>query len=215
MRLRNVLALVVAGLALSALAAAPASATRLCLNNTTDPCSAVYAKGQMFEATLKTKTIAEVGIGAFGPVKCTGSTSKGQSTDAGGGAGVAVGAQIEAMTWSTCTCTLGNASVTPVFPAAPNNFWKAEIKWQKEKSGTLVIANPKIQATCDVEKCVYEKAQIEMSFKGGNPGEITALSGKVKLTRVDKESTIGCGGEAELIMTYEITKPKPVYVTNA
>lgn len=212
MRLIQIFGLVAATLALMAVSGATtASATRLCQNDSSDPCSAAYGKGQAIEATLKS---AEIPIGVWGPVECTGGTLKGQSTDAGGGAGTPVGVKIESMTWSGCTCPSGNASVAATFPAPPNAFWKGEVSWKTLKNGMLKILLPKIRATCSPESCLYTKAQIELEVKGANPAEFVAEAAKTKMELIEGESTIGCPAESSMTATYEVTKPKPLFITN-
>jgi hypothetical protein len=211
MRLIQALVLV-AALALSVVVCATtASAARLCQNENSDPCSAAYGKGQAIEATLKS---AKIPIGVWGPVECTGGMLKGQSTDAGGGAGFPVGVKIESMTLTPCTCPSGKASATAIFPAPPNEFWKAEVNWKTLKNGTLKILLPKIRATCAPESCLYTKAQIELEVKGENPAEIIAEAAKTKMELIAGESTIGCPAESSITATWEVTKPKPLFITN-
>lgn len=212
MRPIHTLVLAIAGLTLVAIAgAAPASATRLCQNENSDPCSAAYGKGQAIEATLKS---AEIPIGVWGPVECTGGTLKGASTDAGGGAGTPVNVKIESMTLTPCTCPSGKASATAIFPAPPNEFWKAEVNWKTLKNGTLKVFLPKLRATCNPESCLYTKAQIELEVKGENPAELVAEAAKTKMELLAGESTIGCPPESSITAIWEVTKPKPLFITN-
>ncbi len=211
MRLIQTLGLVAAVALLVVVCATTASATRLCQNENSDPCSAAYGKGQAIEATLKS---AKIPIGVWGPVECTAGTLKGASTDGGGGPGTPVGVKIESMTWTKCTCPSGGASVSAVFPAPPNEFWKAEVNWKTLKNGTLKVFLPKIRATCTPESCLYTKAQIELEVKGENPAEIIAEAAKTKMELIAGESTIGCPAESSITAVYEVTKPKPLFITN-
>jgi len=206
------LALTIAGISvmLAIVAVSGASATRLCKEEgVAEACPAgkTIGAGTAIKAQLAGGIPSVLHIG-FGEVTCMGSKLEGKTTSVGGVLGVPVKGTIIEASWSNCECAGVAALMEP-----GNLPWSTEINGSGNKDGTLTILEPRVKVECNGFICTYQKPSItNLQFKGGNPAEIQAAIGQVFLERAPG-GFAGCAVSAEWDADYEVTTPKPVFVT--
>jgi hypothetical protein len=199
------LAAVAAVAAMAFIGAGTASATRICSTNTL-PCGSILGSGTPIKAELTGGNEAVLTSG-FAVVKCKTSVISGETTSAGGGAGVAVLGTITSASWSNCACNLGGTVTT----AAENLPWSAELNWTSEMNGTMKVANPQGSFVCAGTKCIYGATSVSTTVTGGAPAIVTA---SVTLERKAGSGAL-CSATATWKGTYTVTSPNPLWVSEA
>ena len=198
------LAAVAAVAAMAFIGTGTASATRICSTNTL-PCNSILGSGTALKAELTGGSEAILTSG-FAVIKCKASVIEGETTSAGGGAGVAVTGEITAASWSTCTCNIGSATT-----GVEKLPWNAELTWTKEMNGTLKVAAPQGFFTCAGSKCIYGATSVSTTVTGGSPATVTAS--------VTLEKKLGsgvlCSATATWKATYTVISPNPLWVSES
>ena len=198
------LCLAVALAAMALVGVGTASATRLCaVNSSPCPAASTYGKGTAIKAQLVPGTTSVVSSG-FVTVVCTESTMSGKTTSAGGGSGTPVTGSISSVTWKGCKTTSGGSCTA----SALNTPWSASVSGSGG-NGTMSISGAAGKFTCSVT-CEYEAKSASVSVSGGNPARIKASN--VGFSRIG--GSFLCSSSASWSAEYEVTSPKPAFVTS-
>ena len=195
----------VAAMALMAFGAGTASATKLCSTNT-NPCTGtVYGKGTAIKTQLQAGTIANLTT-STGNVTCTTSSIEGKTTSGGGGTGVPVEGEITSLKFSSCTLDVfGSPSCTVTATGIPT---KVEANATSNGNGTLSTGSAGATVNCaGWINCTFTAPGILLTVTGGNPAHVTATQ------EVLAGSGVLCPSEARWDATYEVTAPKPLFLT--
>jgi hypothetical protein len=195
------LAIVAAAALMALVGAGTASATGLCKNNeTTSYCNEPYGAGTEIASRLVAETKWKLKTEPQ-TVECSKSTISGKTENAG--EGEAVKEPLTALTFSECNCTvsvLKTGSLKFESIAGTNN-------------GTMKLEGNEITTLCSTifgnVHCIYGAESIDLgTLTGGNPAKADSLGAVPRLT-----TSFLCSSEAIWEASYEITAPKPLYVT--
>lgn len=202
------LAAVAAVAAMAFLGAGTASATRICSTNSL-PCNSILGAGTPIKAELTGGNEAILTSG-FAVIKCKASVIEGETTSAGGEAGVAVTGKITEANWSSCTCNLGGTVTT----GAENLPWNAELSWTKEMNGTLKVAAPQGFFTCAGSKCIYGATSVSTTVIGGEGATPAKVEASVTLEKKAGSGAL-CSATATWKATYTVITPNPLWVSES
>jgi len=204
------LAAVAAAALMAFVGASTASATVLCSEpgtgtptGTTCPAGKAYGTattGVHIHAVNTTTVKLDT---TFKTVECTGSTITGDTNNEGG-AGQSITGPEGTLTFTGCNCTV--------------NVLKAgtlKIDWiSGTHNGTLTSNGSEVTVSCSTifgnVHCIYETTEDDLGdLTGGNPAifHSTAVINK-------KPTSELCSKESTWTATYEVTEPKPLYVTD-
>jgi hypothetical protein len=205
MRLTKILGLVmaaaIAAMALMGAATASAHSTALC-KALELPCSAANTYGA---TTIKSQLVAGTHAtlkSSVGPVLCEKSTVEG--TTAGGLATTLLG-EITKLTFTSCK--LGETSCTVTAEGLPYTSHLLIIPGTH--NGEFVTLEPSAKVVCgSFINCTFGFEEINLELVGGNPATIAAE--EELLTR---EAGFFCPGESHWTAKYEVTSPKPLFVS--
>ncbi len=182
---------------LAFLGAGTASATVLCKANET-ACSGAntHPAGTTIEASLAPATKFVIA----GPlnVECSESNLTAKTTAQ---AGSPLGAEITALTFGKCmTCPEVKAESLPA---------TSDIEKSGSGNGTFTpqSINLDMKKCYGFTSCKLTVANPKLQFTGGSPAELALKEVPVKL------SGFGCGTEGKMSVTYDISKPAPLFVT--
>jgi hypothetical protein len=195
---------VVAATALVAIAAAgSASATVLCMTNTT-PCGEVVPKAKALELNTTAGGAMFIKAG-FTTIECTGSQIKGDVAESGG-LGLDVRIPITATTFSGCSCPVtvlktGTLYLSSVAGTMNANARLSGFEWATECGGV---------------KCVFG-SEATFAFTGGGPAELaTGTSGATAGSTIPKkEGSFLCNSSSAWMVAYEVTNTKPLYASSS
>jgi hypothetical protein len=205
--MRHVKGLCFAFLAIAALIAGTcsgtASASILCSTETSPCTGTVYGSGTTIKAKLKAGTTAKL-TSSFGTITCKSSTLSGKTTNGEGHM------TITEMSTGSCTDSLGgNCTETATnlpWTGRWETHWWGGGYWKYSEDGK---GEPKRDYECPATgfKCEFGSAEFALEVNGGNPA--IAIAKGVPL----KGSGISCPSEAFLDAEWEITEPKPLFLT--
>ncbi len=177
--------------------ATSASAVVLCKENKS-PCPEAqqYPSGTKISAQLVAGTKAVL-TGTLN-VECSVSTVSGETTAKSGSP---LPGKITGLTFKTCTtCPTVTAESLP---------YAASVTASGAGNGGLTVSNPKVKLSgCfGFATCIASAASVTLDVVGGNPARVKAVKEPLTL------SGFGCGSSGTWTAEYEITAPKPVFVT--
>jgi len=190
----------VAAMALTAfVGAGSASATVLCKNSTSTPCSEKYGPGTIIEGESTNAKLTS----NLATVTCSESKTTAETTTAGS-ASTTVEGKITALNFSGCSTN----EVPPVpCEVTVNNLpYHAEVHWTSGNNGTLTVnsagsGSPGANVVCaGVISCTFARTLFTLPVTGGNPASIAANA--VSLERIPFGGTPLCGTEAFWDATY-------------
>jgi hypothetical protein len=189
-------------LAMMALGAGTASATKLCSVNTS-PCPAgnTYGKGTSIKVQLVPGTKSTMASG-FVNVTCSESTMSGKTTSEGGSG--AVTGEISSATWKSCTSSLGSCTASSL-----KTPWPAEVTGSGG-NGTLSVQHPGAKFTCGGTTCEYEASKASISVTGGSPAKAKASS--ISFSKIG--GGFLCSSTASWSGEYEVTSPNPLFIVS-
>jgi hypothetical protein len=182
--------------------AGTASATVLCKNNeSTSSCNENYPSGTEFKSSLSTgtKTILKT---EFKTVECSKSTVSGK-TETGGSATETVKGPLEALTFEECNCEVKVLKKGTL-----------EIHWiSGGTNGTVTETGAEVTVNCSTifgnVHCIYVTENTDLgTLTGGNPASLDVNASIPRLT-----TNALCTPTATWEASYEVTAPKPLYVT--
>lgn len=193
-----------AAVALMAFAgASTASATVLCKNNASEEsCSEKYPAGTAITASLVAGTKARIAT-EFKTIECSKASMAGKTTSEGGPIST-ISVPLTTYVFTECNCEVKVLKTGELEQHKVAFFF----------NGTTTARNAEITVTCSTifgtVHCLYDTTNTHLgNTLGGNPAKISA--GAI----TPRTPTNGlCSAEAELIAEYEITVPKPLYVTS-
>jgi hypothetical protein len=147
-------------------------------------------------------------------VHCTGSTMKGFTSETGGANGLPLEGTLTELTFTGCKTTSGaNCTVTTV-GVSGTEIARTSFTRSGSGNGTLRIKrelagqNPGAKVVCGfLINCTLQASPIELDADGGNPALLTAIG-----EPLERSGGI-CPKEALWDATYEVTAPKPLFLT--
>lgn len=191
----------VAAMALMAwLGASSASATVLCKNSTSTPCSEKYAPETIIEGAATNAKLTS----NLATVSCTNSETTAE-TKTEGSASTTVTGTITALDFTGCTTGAG----VPCTVTVNHLPYHAEIHWTTGNNGTLTVSSdgsgsPGANVVCaGVISCTFERTLFTLPVTGGAPASIAANA--ISLERTPFGGTPLCGTEAFWDATYTAT----------
>jgi len=201
------LAAVAAAALMAFVGASTASATVLCKNGTTTTtCSEKYGATTTIESKLVTGTKAKLAT-AFKTVECGKSAVAGKSGDAKEGEGSAtetVKGAVTTLTFEECNCEVvvlkkGTLEVHSI--AGTDN-------------GTVTSNGAEVTVQCNETifgkvHCIYVTENTDLGpLTGGNPAKLKA---EASIPRLKTDSL--CSEKANWTAEYEVTAPKPLFIS--
>jgi hypothetical protein len=184
---------------LAALGPATASATRLCsVKGEICPEAKRWLEGTEITGASTTFQI----VTASGNMNCNKSKIEGELINGGGGAGVAVAARIDTLTFAECSiggtqCTVATDLLAP---------YSIQFAWTSGFNGTMQIS-PGWEFVCGTKlNCAYSAPNAKLTVTGGEAAEVGASN----LT-LSRQGTI-CTTTAKLNAIYVLSSPGPMYV---
>jgi len=200
----------VAAVALLAFVASSASATVLCKVNTeTEMCSEAneYGSNQEIHAVLTAGKVVKLAT-AFKTLECKKSTIKGKIAEGWTGSTTqTVTGPVEVLTLGECNCEF------IVLKTGTFEIHADPVNGVDTDNGVLTSSGTEITESCStifgkVHCILVTEATTLGTLTGGNPAEIDANANMPR-----KPTDELCAGEAKLTAEYEITTPKPLYVS--
>jgi hypothetical protein len=162
------------------------------------PCSLKYGSGTPLSAKLKAGVTSTLEAG-FANIKCEESSMTGEVQDPGSSIEPVVGV------WSSWTFGGCNCSVT--VPSA-GNFGT---DWTSENNGAVTLSGLETKVDCGGKECTFGGAVKGITLTGGNPAVI-----KITAVPIPKKTGIAeCSSSSKWTAEYEVTAPKPLYVTES
>jgi hypothetical protein len=195
------LAAVVAAALMAVVGAGAAQAETTLCKVTEDACSTanMYPVGTSITAVTTSKATLKAG---FVTVKCNGTlsgTTTTTTTPEGG---------ITALGWTACEGAEEVVSEPTV--AGGKEFGQLQVHWDAEHNGNLTAKNIRVRIKALGVTCFYGgTVSTGLTLKGGNPATVTA---NAEIERLSGSSVL-CGNPANWTATYEVTAPKPLYVS--
>jgi hypothetical protein len=185
--------------ALAALGPATASATRLCsAKGEICPEAKRWLEGTEITGASTTFQIVTAG----GNMNCNKSKIEGELVNGGGGAGVAVAARIDTITFAECSI-MSTPCTTATDLLAP---YSIQFAWASGLNGTMQIS-PGWEFICGMKlNCAYSAPNIKLTVTGSEAAEVSATN----LTLVRQGSI--CTTTAKLNAIYVLSSPGPMYV---
>lgn len=182
--------------------AGTASATVLCKNNgSTSACSENYPSATKVSESLVAGTKAVLNT-EFKNIECSKSTVSGK-TETSGSATETVKGPVEGLTFEECNCevkVLKTGTLEIHWISGPNN-------------GTVTQNGAEVTVNCSTifgtVHCIYVTENTDLgTLTGGNPAKVDV---KASIPRLTTNSL--CSTTATWEASYEVTAPKPLYVT--
>jgi hypothetical protein len=181
-----------------------ASASILCSTNTSPCTGIVYGSGTTISAQLKAGTTAKL-TSSFGTVTCKSSTMSGKTTNGEGHM------TVTEMNTGSCTDSFGGnctekATNLPWTGRWETHWWGGG-HWVYSEDGK---GEPKRDYECPATglKCEFGSPEFAMEVNGGNPAIAVAKEVPLK-----GSGGFTCPSEAFLDAEWEITSPKPLFLT--
>lgn len=194
---------------LSVVGVGTASATRFCSTNAAAQCP------EKNRWLVNTPIAGEVATPAefitnLGTMSCVKSSLGGKMTNEGGGAGVAVLAEIESLSFTQCKLGAAQCTVTTnSLPYASETNWTAGFNGLTKVSAGESGINPNAQVQCGaLVNCIFSSPLVELSLTAGITA--TLFANEIVLARQGPT----CPKEAKLKATWELSSPGPLNVTN-
>lgn len=192
--------------AVAALAAVPASAATVLCNESTTTCPAAntYPGGTSIEAKLKAETSVKF-KGSFSST-CSQSTLAGKSTAE---VGESVPVEITGLTISCSSpCKAVEAKNLPYSSqAAKTEGGNGTLTVNSSESGTPAITFSECSWGTS---CTFSLSNMALAANGGNPAQLVANEVPLSLT---EGMSFFCGKTIKFNATYEVTAPKPMFLT--
>lgn len=199
------LALAAAAAIMAFVGAGTASATALCKNNTSDPCSAVYASGTLVSGK---STDAKLSTN-LGTVECAESLTT-VKTGAATAAGTPMSGEVTKLEWKTCHLGSTECTVETV-----HLNYSASLNWTSGKNGSLTVSSggagsPGAHVKCESLlvhlDCTFEKPEVTGSVTGGFTEGSGTPVGEVAFVGVTLNRTGGfCPEESTWTAHYKLT----------
>jgi len=209
------LAAIAAAALMALVGASTASASRLCKVNTeTEMCSEAnkYGSNQEIHAVLTAGKIAKLST-AFKTIECKKSTVKGKIAEEWTGSTTqTVTGPIEVLNFEECNCTV-NVLKTGTLEVHADPITDEGGKVTDTDNGILTSNGAEVTVTCASifgnVHCIYVTENTTIgTLTGGNPAELDANA------NIPRKPTDGlCSEEAKWTAEYEVTTPKPLYVS--
>jgi hypothetical protein len=203
----------VAAMAITAFAAASASASELCSTNTSPCTGTMYMPGTAVSASSTSAVLTTSG-GLVNPTVTCKKSSTGGETTTTGGVGTTVNGSLSSLTFSECTHNLASPPENTCTATAVNLPYLAKGTATGGGNGTLKVesggkGNPGAKVECKgLPTCTYSAASVTLDVTGGNPATVVA----------NKEALSGgafpCPPNAQWTATYTVNAPKPVFLVN-
>ena len=197
----------IAAMAFMGASSASASITALCATHT-EPCPSPLPAGTHIQALLLPGKHATL-LTSAGNVLCEGSHILGSTTTGlGTSKQPSVLGNITEVTF--LNCKLGTTDCTVTSEASTKTPFLSHLLKTALNLGTMTVLNPSAHVECgSFIDCTYGFGAIDLHVHGGNPAEVLAV--EEKLTR---EEGFFCSGESFWDAEYEVTLPKPLYITS-
>jgi hypothetical protein len=202
------LAAIVAAAMMAIVGTGTASATALCANGTSDPCTAKYPVGTELHAVLQAGTKATLKPETeLVTTTCEESTVLSKLTGAGSKT-TTVTATNTALTFGKC-----NNTVKVIAPGSLELHWISGTK-----NGNLTATGFEVEVVASLVKCVYAGSITSgLTLTGGvitpgNKATLDVVNAKVPL-KTGFEAL--CGKTGIWNGSYEVTSPSPLYVTES
>jgi hypothetical protein len=205
------LAAVAAAALMAFVGASTASATVICgtagtgsPTGTTCPAGWAYGAKTPIHAVNKGTVTLDT---SFKTVECTSSTVGGETSNEGSATETVTGPE-GTLSFSGCNCP----TVTVIKAGT------IEIHWiEGTHNGTLTSSGSKVTTICKAPifgfnvHCTYVTSKTDLgTLTGGNPATFTA-SASIPVEEAESDSL--CPEESKWTATYEVTNPKPLFVT--
>jgi hypothetical protein len=174
-------------------AGAAQAETTLC-KVTEDACSTanMYPVGTAIAATATEPAVLKAG---FATITCNKSTVAGKTETTTTPEG-----KNSTLSFSEC----GSATVTTLNPG------KLQIHWDAEHNGNLTTSGVEVKVEVLGVSCVYGgEVKSGLTLTGGNPATLDAVEANIPKV----SGGILCGNPAKWTAHYEITSPKPLFVS--
>jgi hypothetical protein len=194
---------VVAAVLMALVGAGTASATVLCKNSeSTTTCNENYPAGTEIKSSLSAGTKAILKT-EFKTIECSKATVSSKSKN-GGSETESINASVEALTFEECNCEVKVLKKGTL-----------EVHWiSGSTNGTATANGAEVTVNCStifgLVHCLYVTEKTDLgTLTGGNPAKLDAKAAIPRLT------TNGlCSSTASWEATYEVTSPKPLFVTD-
>jgi hypothetical protein len=203
----------IAVLAVAALGASTASATRLC-NSATAPCPVanIVPSGTTITASLRsggTARLVTAGAVINPTITCTASTVTLRTTDAGGGSGVNLNGSVAAgaITFSGCTSTTPSGCDTSI---TNTNGSTGFLRWTSGVRADLTVTAPTFPVTCPLQGvgtrivCSYGGNSVTGAFSGGTIGPAATASVTYTSAAINASGGASCPTSARWTATYRV-----------